>query len=262
MCPVMTDEKADASLTVEYQGRTVAFCCDRCVAKFQANPAKYLHRLPQFGSAGPGEPSTAEGGATPDQAGGSPGAEDNAPAAPTVSEPQPTAGDSGDAPSDTLNSDAGEEIAREATDESARKPWLGRVHPLIVHFPLAGFPLALLALLVALKTKSAAFDKADVVPLIVGTVAAILAVITGNIMEEASRFSASMNQIAERHEFVSEWAMILGIVLCLFRIWRWNRLEGAWRVSYGVALLVICGLLAFTGYLGGSLVFGPDHWRW
>ena len=31
MCPVMTDEEVDPEITLVHQGKTVAFCCDRCV---------------------------------------------------------------------------------------------------------------------------------------------------------------------------------------------------------------------------------------
>jgi YHS domain-containing protein len=53
-CPVLTDQKADPTITTVYQGKTVAFCCDRCRAKFLADPEKYAGRLPQFG----GSPTT------------------------------------------------------------------------------------------------------------------------------------------------------------------------------------------------------------
>jgi YHS domain-containing protein len=43
-CPV-TGEKADPKVTVQYEGKTVAFCCAACIAKFQAEPAKYVKNL-------------------------------------------------------------------------------------------------------------------------------------------------------------------------------------------------------------------------
>jgi hypothetical protein len=32
--------------SIVYAGRTIKFCCDPCVAKFQKNPAKFLAKLP------------------------------------------------------------------------------------------------------------------------------------------------------------------------------------------------------------------------
>ena len=40
-CPVMTSRTADKDLSAAYNGGTVFFCCKNCLAKFNADPAKY-----------------------------------------------------------------------------------------------------------------------------------------------------------------------------------------------------------------------------
>jgi YHS domain-containing protein len=50
-CPVMGDMKVDTQIFTDYKGKRVYFCCLKCKSTFQADPTKYLHRLPQFGSA-------------------------------------------------------------------------------------------------------------------------------------------------------------------------------------------------------------------
>ena len=45
-CPV-TDAEIDVAQFVEHEGRRVAFCCAKCKAKFEKNPAKYADKLPQ-----------------------------------------------------------------------------------------------------------------------------------------------------------------------------------------------------------------------
>lgn len=150
--------------------------------------------------------------------------------------------------------------AAPAGDE--REPLLGRLHPAIVHFPLAGLPLALLGFLVWMATGREAFVRADVPPLFVGTLAAVGAVVTGNIAHDAMRFSESLHVVVERHQLVSTTVMVIAICLSALRLWRWNGLTGGWRWTYGCGLLIASGLLGYTGYLGGSLVFGPDHLAW
>ncbi len=223
-CPVLTDQKADPSITTTYRGQTIAFCCDRCLAKFKADPEKYLEHLPQFARS---EVSQIDGKQS------------------SASEP------SSDQKHDTGLSQSPQRI-----------PWLGRVHPVLVHFPLAGIPLAFLGLLVWMISGRESFAKADIPPLLVGTLASVAAVITGNIALDSMRFSATMAVIAEWHELVSTTIMILALGLSAFRVWRWNRLTGSWRWVYAGALFVTCVLLGVTGYLGGSLVFGPDHLAW
>lgn len=230
-CPVMTDEKIDPAITVEYRGKTIAFCCDMCVKKFQTNPAKYESRLPQFAKA---ENATDHG---------------------QNGEPRHDhSGADGYDHSDTGHSDTG------SGDD--REPFLGRLHPIIIHFPIAGLPLALLGFLVWAQTGREAFSRSDAIPLFVATLASIASVITGNIAHDSMRFSESLHVVVERHELVSTVVMVVAICLSLIRLWRWNRLTGHWRWVYGGGLVIACALLGYTGFLGGSLVFGPDHLSW
>jgi YHS domain-containing protein len=43
-CPVSGDD-ADKTLTTEYKGRTVAFCCEDCIKDFKKDPKKYMAKL-------------------------------------------------------------------------------------------------------------------------------------------------------------------------------------------------------------------------
>jgi YHS domain-containing protein len=47
-CPVMDGNKIDKNVFVEYKGKKVYFCCADCKAKFEADPEKYIAKLPQF----------------------------------------------------------------------------------------------------------------------------------------------------------------------------------------------------------------------
>lgn len=45
MCPVTTDEAAEARYSTMFEGRTIYFCCDRCRRRFIADPAAYAAHL-------------------------------------------------------------------------------------------------------------------------------------------------------------------------------------------------------------------------
>lgn len=47
-CPIMDGNKIDKNVFVEYKGKKVYFCCPDCKAKFNADPEKYIAKLPQF----------------------------------------------------------------------------------------------------------------------------------------------------------------------------------------------------------------------
>ena len=48
MCPIMDGNKIDKNVFVEYKGKKVYFCCPECKGKFEADPEKYISKLPQF----------------------------------------------------------------------------------------------------------------------------------------------------------------------------------------------------------------------
>jgi YHS domain-containing protein len=47
-CPVMVGNPINKDLFTEYKGKKVYFCCPACKPKFEADPEKYLAKLPQF----------------------------------------------------------------------------------------------------------------------------------------------------------------------------------------------------------------------
>ena len=47
-CPVMEGNPINKALFVEYKGKKVYFCCPGCEEKFNADPEKYIAKLPQF----------------------------------------------------------------------------------------------------------------------------------------------------------------------------------------------------------------------
>ena len=46
-CPVMGGA-INKKVFTEYEGKKVYFCCAGCIAKFKAEPEKYIAELPQF----------------------------------------------------------------------------------------------------------------------------------------------------------------------------------------------------------------------
>lgn len=230
-CPVMPEEEADPAMTLVYKGRTIAFCCDTCLGKFRNSPQRYTGRLDSLGTL----PAAADH-------------EDNA-------EDHGSADDHEHAGE---HDEAGGNVAHQHEADN-RPPFLARIHPVLVHFPLAGLPMACVAWLVAAVTRRDGWQMADVVPLSIAAGASVVAVITGNIAHDSMRFSESLHDFVHWHQYAGTSLMILTLLLTALRLWRWARLEGRWMMGYGVGLTVACLLSVVTGYLGGSLVFGPDH---
>ncbi len=47
-CPIMEGKPIDKAVFTEYKGKKVYFCCKGCDSKFNADPEKYIAKLPQF----------------------------------------------------------------------------------------------------------------------------------------------------------------------------------------------------------------------
>jgi hypothetical protein len=47
-CPVTVDEFSTPSHEIQFQSVSVRFCCEKCQARFQADPARYVANLPQL----------------------------------------------------------------------------------------------------------------------------------------------------------------------------------------------------------------------
>ena len=47
-CPIMEGQAINKDLFTEYKGKKVYFCCPGCKPKFEAEPEKYIAKLPQF----------------------------------------------------------------------------------------------------------------------------------------------------------------------------------------------------------------------
>lgn len=50
VCPVKGEEVDPEAPTVEYQGKTIGFCCPGCDKKFRAEPEKYMKNLSEDGT--------------------------------------------------------------------------------------------------------------------------------------------------------------------------------------------------------------------
>jgi len=219
MCPVLTTEEADPTITLQYHGKTVAFCCDKCQAKFKADPQRYAANL-----AGLHDETTVDG-----------------------------------ARDARAESATHAHIEHDGESSDAKSPFLARIHPVIVHFPLAGTLIAMVALLAWLFSKRKLFAFADVPPLLLAAGSSVVAVITGNIAHDSMRFSAHLHEYVEWHEVTATTLMITLLVLSALRLWRWRRLDGKWLVAYVLGLVAASLLVGVVGFLGGSIVFGPDH---
>jgi uncharacterized membrane protein/YHS domain-containing protein len=241
MCPVMEDQPTKASRFVDFQGKRIYFCCDKCVARFQKEPQKYLAKLTGFKAQQPLATGAAPAIAKTDSI------------AQTVA-PAPTT-----APSSIEVSGAS---VAQSTKPFAGKGWqlLGKFHVVVVHFPIALILLA--GLIELLRLRRAAAPPGDVARacLTLGALGAVVAAFAGWVDAAHVDFANSAMKTLALHRWLgvslAAASMVAAIMGMSARRWPKPRVVKLYRWS-----TVLCALLvAVVGHFGGTLTYGPDYY--
>jgi uncharacterized membrane protein len=142
-------------------------------------------------------------------------------------------------------------------------------HPLVVHFPIGLLLLAPVLVVLGLvwKSKSKGFLLSAFVVMLLGTVAAFVAVSTGEAASELVERSDAISRALERHEELAETTRLIFTiltvlfgVLLLLPVITGKQATHRTTVVLGVLFLVVYSVgalsLANTAHNGGRLVHG------
>lgn len=153
-----------------------------------------------------------------------------------------------------------EDIAK--LEKEAAKPvhlrlvdWLGRVHPFLVHFPLALFPVALAALIMARRRGS----QLDVIRalIVVGGAASAGAALLGWF--NAGFALGDTDPLLAWHRWLGT---ALGLVGAGLAIWVWRSVDAIQGRFIAWSLGAVTIALLAQGWIGGALIHGIDHLNW
>ena len=156
----------------------------------------------------------------------------------------------------------GHEMAAEAHEEAAEESktfaqrlvsWLGRLHTLVIHFPIAMFVGALGVELFGLWRRDARYQSAAHVMLMVGAVGAIVAAFLGWFA--GGFYLTDRNQVLMLHRWLGTAIAVAGFGL-LYLSATARRSPEKPRTIYWVALAVMTIAIAIQGYIGGSFMHG------
>lgn len=147
----------------------------------------------------------------------------------------------------------------EAMEEEAPKTfserlmsWIGRTHPFAVHFPIALFPVALVALVLA-RRRGETVELIRALIIVAGTasvIAGVLGWFTGGF-------------VLIDTDWVHLWHRWIGTTLAAFgagiAIWALRHRSSVYGRKMVFFLGVITVFLLVQGWLGAALVHGMDH---
>ncbi|WP_265530441.1 DUF2231 domain-containing protein [Sphingomicrobium marinum] len=133
--------------------------------------------------------------------------------------------------------------------------WMGRLHPAIVHFPLALAPLALLALWLARRRKS--FEQTASFMIIAAGITGPVAAAVGWLAAVPAWWDS--DPIVAWHRWVGT---LLGAALGIFGWVVWKRPATLTKRWLWQSYLVLVILLIIQGWLGGAMIHGLNHLNW
>ncbi len=128
--------------------------------------------------------------------------------------------------------------------------WFGRLHPALVHFPIAFFPAALLTALAGRRRPSFAAPVQFLV--VAGGVFAPIAALSGWI----TGTTADPEPILAYHRWLGVTVGASGVALA---VWAWRRPWEDRGAGMILALTVMTIAIAIQGFLGAGLTHGIDH---
>jgi uncharacterized membrane protein len=234
MCPVLADEPVDPDFQTIWNGQVIGLCCARCVRQFTANPQLYAANLPAAAATAPA-PSQAE------------------------AETNPLVGPRPIPPARAAN----------GLDHEPGSPppprliaWLGRFHPVVVHFPIALSILAALAAVLGRLRASEPFRHTARIAMHGAAITAVPAILLGWFAAAATPHPG-LDAVLAWHRWLgtAAGAGLIAVAVCTELAHRQvDRSRWTWLVVIGsVHMALVVGMV---GHLGGILVFGPDHFAW
>ena len=136
--------------------------------------------------------------------------------------------------------------------------WFGKFHPLLTHFPIALLIAAALAEILLMRRPGMLFEHAVRFCVGLGAVSAVGAALLGWLfagfqlsddewLMTAHRWTGTATAFWAVLLFVVSERMVAGIVF---------------RRSFRFALFAGAALVAASGFLGASLIYGLDHYAW
>lgn len=133
--------------------------------------------------------------------------------------------------------------------------WIGRLHPIIIHFPLAFFPAALFTAVVGRRRP--AFAKPVQFLVVAGGLIAPIAMMLGWLAGGLTL--TDTDPLLRVHRWLGTAIGLSGLALA---IWAWKRPEEDRRPGMVVALAGFTAAMIVQGWFGGAIVHGIDHMDW
>lgn len=136
---------------------------------------------------------------------------------------------------------------------------VGRIHPAVIHFPIAWLTLLLLIETVALFTGKPEWSRFGLYVLILTLLSFVPAVTSGWILSKSQGSDPDFIKLMTLHRNINISVALICVIAFILRLARAEKLQGRARLPYFLLILVSTALIMFSGHLGGKMVFGENY---
>jgi uncharacterized membrane protein len=138
---------------------------------------------------------------------------------------------------------------------------IGKLHVILVHFPIALALSAVLADFLFVVTHKDSFRICGMYCLVLAAIAIIPTAYTGDQLLdiEQAKLAPDYLRIAHIHRDLAITSLVLVLSAAVIRIAQKNHLKKIWLVVYSVLIVLIFGFISVTGHFGGMLTHGKDY---
>lgn len=136
---------------------------------------------------------------------------------------------------------------------------IGKLHLLVLHFPLALIIAAAAADGLWLWRRKGIYQEAGFYCILLGAAGAIAAMITGLLLIGPMGLIGEAADLGETHESLGIATAIVAGLAATIRGMRRNRLSGLWAYAYGVLIVGSLILVSVAGHYGGMVAWGRDY---
>ncbi len=246
LCPVTTDEPIDDRFTVIYKDQKIGLCCRRCKTKFEADPERYVANLPEIVLVS-SSPAFA--------------AQEHAP----IEYQEHADNVDHDHQDSTDEHDSATQEHDHAADHGGSSskiiPWLGKFHPPATHLPIGLLIAAAIAETGFMLTKRDVFRHSVLFCVTLGAIGALGTVTLGWF--NGGFVLLDEDWVQATHRWLGT-GTALGATLAALVLAKVSMTPEPTpsRTGFRVVLFLTAGLISATGFFGGALVYGLNHYAW
>ncbi len=140
--------------------------------------------------------------------------------------------------------------------------FIGKFHPVVIHFPIALLMSALLAQILAAVWQYPRSLEAARVFILIGAPTAVLSAALGWATAVNARYVGELTDILFRHRWLGTGTAVVALLTLIASERYWRTPTPARRKVFMAALVGAALLAGLTGHFGATLIHGTEHFKW